>query len=176
MIFIETPLAGAFLIELTPIEDERGAFARSFCQTEFAAHGIFFPVAQCNISRNHRRGTLRGMHMQRDPHAEKKLVRCSRGALWDVLVDLRPGSPTRGRWYGAELTEANGRMLYIPEGFAHGFQTLADDTTVDYMMSAFYASAAGAGVRWNDPALGIDWPISDPIMSERDRIYPDWQP
>jgi dTDP-4-dehydrorhamnose 3,5-epimerase len=176
MNFTETPLAGAFVIKLAPISDARGSFARSFCKRSFADHGIDFPVAQCNWSRNTHRGTLRGMHFQRAPHEEAKLVRCSRGALWDVIVDLRPGSPTRGRWFGLELREDNHTSLYVPAGFAHGFQTLTDDTVVDYTMAEFYQPGAADGVRWNDPAFGIAWPIDNPIMADRDRAYADWLP
>jgi dTDP-4-dehydrorhamnose 3,5-epimerase len=174
MNFTETPLAGAFVVVLAPISDTRGSFARSFCRRSFADHGIDFSVAQCNVSRNIRRGTLRGMHFQRVPHEEAKLVRCSRGALWDVIVDLRHDSHTRGRWFGLELSEDNHTSLYVPAGFAHGFQTLTDDTVVDYTMSEFYQSGAADGVRWDDPAFGITWPIDNPIMADRDKSYADW--
>lgn len=174
MIFTQTKLRDAWIITLAPIEDARGSFARSFCLHEFAARGIVLPVAQCSVSRSRRRGTLRGMHFQSAPHAEVKLVRCARGALWDVIVDLRHGSATGGQWFGTELSETNGRMVVVPEGFAHGFQTLTDDTTVDYSMSAPHVPGAASGVRWDDPAFGITWPIADPILSERDRAYPDW--
>ncbi|MCW3473926.1 dTDP-4-dehydrorhamnose 3,5-epimerase [Limobrevibacterium gyesilva] len=176
MNFTETPLPGAFVVALAPIADERGSFARTYCRRTFAAHGIDLPVAQCNRSHNARRRTLRGMHFQRAPYEEAKLVRCSRGALWDVIIDLRQDSPTRGRWFGVELSERNDTSLYVPAGFAHGFQTLADDTVVEYTMSAFYEPGAASGVRWNDPAFGITWPVADPILSDRDRRYEDWCP
>jgi dTDP-4-dehydrorhamnose 3,5-epimerase len=176
MIFTETPLPGAYTIALAPIADGRGSFARSFCRRSLAEHGIDFPVAQCNISRNTRRGTLRGMHFQAAPHEEGKLVRCSRGAIWDVIIDLRPGSVMRGRWFGVELSEANDVSLYVPPGFAHGFLTLTDDSVVEYMMSEYYEPSAASGVRWNDRAFGIAWPEAEPIMSDKDRNYPDWRP
>ena len=171
MKFLPTPLAGAYLIELEQLDDERGFFARSFCQNEFKAHGLDPVVAQCNVSFNRRRGTLRGLHYQAAPHAEAKLVRCTRGAVWDVIVDLRKGSLTVRQWHAAELTAENRRALYVPAGFAHGFQTLADDTEVLYQMSEFYHPESARGVRWDDPALGIDWPVPDPILSNRDRSY-----
>jgi dTDP-4-dehydrorhamnose 3,5-epimerase len=175
MTFKETPLSGAFTIALAAMADSRGSFARTFCQRSFAEQGIAFPVAQCNRSRNTKRGTLRGMHFQRAPHEEAKLVRCSRGAVWDVIVDLRPGSATLGKWFGVELSERNDISLYVPAGFAHGFQTLTDDVTLEYTMSAFYEPSSADGVRWDDPAFGIAWPIATPILSERDRTYPDWR-
>ncbi len=174
MNFTETPLSGAYTIALSSITDARGSFARSFCRHRFEEHGIDFPVAQCNRSRNTRRGTLRGMHFQRAPHEEAKLVRCARGALWDVIIDLRPGSPTIGRWFGVELSESNDISLFVPVGFAHGFQTLTDDTTIEYTMSEFYDPASASGVRWNDPAFGIIWPIAEPFLSDRDQTFPDW--
>jgi len=169
--FLPTPLAGAYLIELEQLDDERGFFARSFCQNEFKAHGLDPVVAQCNVSFNRKRGTVRGLHYQAEPHAEAKLVRCTRGAVWDVIVDLRRGSLTVRQWHAAELTAENRRALYVPAGFAHGFQTLADDTEVLYQMSEFYHPESARGVRWDDPALGIDWPVPDPILSNRDRSY-----
>lgn len=175
MKFLPTPLEGAFVIELEQLDDERGFFARSFCQNEFKAHGLDPVVAQCNVSFNRKRGTLRGLHYQAEPHAEAKLVRCTRGAIWDVIVDLRKNSPTARQWHSAELTAENRRAFYIPAGFAHGFQTLVDDTEVLYQMSEFYHPESARGVRWDDPALGIDWPVPDPIMSERDRSYPPFQ-
>lgn len=173
MIFTETPLHGAFLITLEPYQDERGSFARSFCQNEFEAHGLSPVVSQCNISRNDKRGTLRGMHFQEAPHEEAKLVRCTRGALWDVIVDLRPDSATRGQWFGVELTETSATQLYIPEGFAHGFQTLSDDTEIFYQISNFYAPEAARGLRYNDPALQIDWPLPISSISAKDQNWPD---
>lgn len=156
--------------------DERGFFARTWCRHEFEEHGLDPAVVQCNLSHNPRRGTLRGLHWQTPPHAEVKLVRCSRGAIWDVMVDLRPDSTTYTRHFGAELTEENGRALYIPEGFAHGFVTLVDDSDVVYQMSALYEPSAGRGARWNDPAFGIAWPVREPILNPRDASYPDFVP
>jgi dTDP-4-dehydrorhamnose 3,5-epimerase len=175
MIFSETKLSGAFLIDLDRKEDVRGYFARVFCAEEFRANGLNPQVAQCNLSFNRRRGTLRGMHWQAAPKAEAKLVRCMRGAIFDVIVDLRLNSPTRLQYITAELSGDNGRMLYIPEGFAHGFQTLADDTEVFYQMTESFAPACGCGARWNDPAFKIAWPLPDPIMNDRDRSWPDFQ-
>ncbi len=171
MKFAPTPLAGAYVIELERIEDERGFFARSFCQEEFRKQGLKPAIAQCNVSWNSRRGTLRGLHFQAAPHAEAKIVRCTRGAIWDVIVDLREGSPTRRRWHALELNADNRLAFYVPEGFAHGFQTLADDSEVLYQMSEFYHPDLARGVRWDDPKLGIRWPIPDPILSPRDRSY-----
>jgi dTDP-4-dehydrorhamnose 3,5-epimerase len=172
MKFVATPLAGAFVIELEELGDERGFFARSFCGREFRAHGLDAAVAQCNVSFNRKRGTLRGLHYQAEPHAEAKLVRCTRGAIWDVIVDLRPGSATVRRWFAAELSAENRRALYAPAGFAHGFQTLADDSEVLYQMSESYHAELARGVRWNDPGLAVPWPIAQPIVSERDRALP----
>jgi len=170
--FQPTPLAGAYLIELELLEDERGFFARSFCQNEFRAHGLDTVVAQCNVSFNRKRSTLRGLHYQAEPHAETKVVRCTRGAIWDVIVDLRKGSATARRWHAVELTADNRRALYIPAGFAHGFQTLAENSEVLYQMSEFYHPESARGVRWNDPTLAIPWPLKDPVMSPRDREFP----
>lgn len=172
MKFSETPLAGAYTIDLDRIEDERGFFARSYCAREFATLGLDDGVVQCNVSFNCRAGTLRGMHFQAEPYGEAKLVRCTLGRILDVIVDIRPDSPTRGRWFAAELSAENRRMLFIPRGFAHGFQTLADNSEVFYQMSAFYEPSAARGLRWDDPALAIDWPIAEPIVSEKDRGYP----
>ena len=175
MIFNETKLPGAFIIEVKRLEDERGFFGRSFCRREFEERGLNPFVAQCNISFNRDAGTLRGMHYQAAPHAEEKLVRCTRGALYDVIIDLRPESPTFKQWVSLELTEDNGRMLYIPKGFAHGFQTLVDETEIFYQMSAFYHPDSSRGVRWNDPAFGIQWPETERvILSDRDRVWPDY--
>jgi dTDP-4-dehydrorhamnose 3,5-epimerase len=174
VIFTETPI-GAVVIDPERLSDERGFFARSYCAREFEAHGLDPRVAQCNISWNPRRGTLRGMHFQRPPHAEAKLVRCTAGALWDVALDLRPGSPTFCRHFGVELSAGNRRMLYLPEGFAHGYQTLADDTEVFYQVSAAYAPDHGGGVRWDDPAFGIAWPLPVTMIADRDRTYPDFR-
>jgi dTDP-4-dehydrorhamnose 3,5-epimerase len=176
VIFTPASLEGAWIVDLERREDHRGFFARTWCHREFAEHGLDTRLVQCSMSRNARRGTLRGMHWQAEPHAEVKLVRCGRGAIWDVIIDLRPGSPTRSRWLGVELTAENGRALYIPEGFAHGFVTLADETDVFYQMSAFYEPSAARGVRWNDPAFGITWPVEAPIVHPRDAGYPDYAP
>lgn len=177
MIFTPLELEGAFLVDLEPHPDERGFFARAWCREEFEAHGLNNALVQCNLSFNHLRGTLRGMHYQRAPHAEAKLVRCTRGAILDVIVDLRPGSPTHARWLGVELTEENRSALYVPEGFAHGYQTLTDGTETLYQVSAAYAPGAEGGVRWDDPAFGIEWPDADPrIVSDKDRAWPDYDP
>jgi dTDP-4-dehydrorhamnose 3,5-epimerase len=176
MEFSETPLADAYLIRLKKIEDNRGYFARGFCQTEFAAKGLASTMVQLNVGVSTRKGTLRGMHYQEAPHAEAKLIRCTRGALFDVIVDLRPNSPTRGGWFGAELTEANALMLYAPEGFAHGYQTLSDDTDMYYMTSAMYAPAAARGVRYNDPAFAIAWPLPVTVISDADANWPTFRP
>jgi dTDP-4-dehydrorhamnose 3,5-epimerase len=171
MLFTETKLKGAYRIDLELREDDRGFFARSFCQHEFSARGLKTAIAQSNVSFNRRKGTLRGMHFQTAPKAEAKLVRCGRGAIYDVIVDLRPGSVTYCSWDAVELTADNSRMLYIPEGLAHGFQTLADNSEVVYQMFEFYSPEHAAGVRWDDPAFGITWPVADPIISEKDRSY-----
>ena len=175
MRFTETPLRGAFVIDLDVLTDERGHFARTFDVGEFITHGLDPAVIQCNTSFNTRRGTLRGMHYQADPDGEAKLVRCTRGSLYDVAVDLRPDSDTYCRWYGTELSADNGRMLYIPIGMAHGFQTLEDGTEIHYQMSHYYVADQARGVRFDDPAFGIDWPLPDPIVSERDRQFPDFR-
>jgi dTDP-4-dehydrorhamnose 3,5-epimerase len=172
MIFVETTLKGAYVTHLDRVEDERGFFARSFCQKEFLARGLKVDVAQSNISFNNRKGTLRGMHFQLPPKAEAKLVRCTRGAIYDVIVDLRPDSPSFCQWVAVELTADNFAALYIPEGLAHGFQTLQDNSEVFYLMFEFYAPEYASGVRWDDPVFGIQWPLANPILSERDRSYP----
>lgn len=174
MNFAETGLKGAFLIEPDRKEDARGFFARTWCVEEFKAHGLDPRVVQCNLSFNKKKGTLRGMHWQVAPHAEAKLVRCTMGALWDVIIDLRPASPTYQQHLGVELTPENRKMLFIPEGFAHGFQTLADNTEVFYQMSEFFAADCARGLRWNDPAFGIAWPPGERIIHERDAGYPDF--
>jgi len=153
--------------------DERGFFARTFCINEFATHGLDTKLVQCSISFNTRKGTLRGLHYQTAPHAETKLVRCTRGAVYDVVVDLRANSPTLRQWVGVELTEQKRNMVYIPEGCAHGFLTLADESEVFYQMSEFYSPKSARGVRWNDPAFRIGWPGKVEVISERDRTYPD---
>jgi len=171
MIFVETPLQGAYVVELDKCEDKRGFFARSWCVREFSSKGLDTELVQCNVSFNERKGTLRGLHYQIPPHAEAKLVRCTRGALFDVIVDLRADSPTFLKWFGVKLTATNYRMLYIPKRFAHGFQTLEDGTEIFYQMSDFYAPPASRGIRWNDPCLGIVWPEADRTISEKDREY-----
>ena len=175
MRFTKTALPDAYLIELEKIEDERGFFARSWCSSEVAEHGLNPRVVQCSISFNEKKGTLRGMHFQMAPHSEVKVVRCTMGAIYDVIIDLRPGSPTFKRWAAFELTAGNRRMVYIPENFAHGFQTLQPQTEVFYQMSAFYAPESSRGVRWNDPQFGIEWPKGDRIISPKDQQYPDFR-
>jgi len=174
-VFVETFLKGAFVVDLEKREDDRGFFARAFCQREFAEHGLEVQVAQCNISFNERKGTLRGMHYQVSPFEEAKLVRCTRGSIYDVIIDLRRDSRTFGRTFGVELTARNRRMLYIPREFAHGFQTLEHDTEVFYQMSQYYSAEHSRGVRWNDPAFGIEWPPDERIISERDQQYSDFR-
>ena len=174
VIFIEIKLKGAYIIEPEKLEDERGFFARSWCEREFAAHNLNPRTVQCNISFNSKKGTLRGMHYQAAPRAEAKLVRCTRGAIYDVIIDLRPKSPTFKQHVAEVLTVDDHKMLYIPEGFAHGFQTLEDNAEVFYQISEFHAPECARGVRWNDPAFAIEWPISAPIMLKRDRNYPDF--
>lgn len=171
MKFQETKIPGAFEIHLEPYSDERGLFARSWCQKEFEDHRLNPKVVQCNVSFNLRKGTLRGIHYQAAPYPEAKLVRCTRGAIYDVVVDLRPESPTFRDWVGVNLTAANRQMLYVPEGCGHGFLTLEDNTEVFYQMSEFYHPELARGVRWNDPALGIVWPGSVEVISERDGSY-----
>jgi dTDP-4-dehydrorhamnose 3,5-epimerase len=175
MIFAETKLPGAFIIDLEPWKDERGFFARAFCRSEFEQHGLKSCVAQCNISFNNKKGTLRGMHYQVAPHSEAKLVSCIAGAIYDVVIDLRGNSPTYRQWFAMELLARDRRMLYIPEDCAHGFQTLEDNTTVFYQMFQFYEPAAGRGVRWDDPTFAIEWPEGPRVISERDNHYPDFE-
>ena len=172
MTFTEAPLAGAYIVDVDRAADDRGFFARSFCAGEFAAHGLAADMSQCSVSFNARTGTLRGLHFQAAPHDEEKLVRCTAGAVFDVLVDIRPGSPTHRRWFGLELSAENHRALYVPKGFAHGFVTLADDSEVYYMISVPYAPGFARGLRWNDAQLGIRWPILPVIISARDALYP----
>jgi dTDP-4-dehydrorhamnose 3,5-epimerase len=176
MVFTETGLTGAFVIDLDRITDTRGFFARSWCAREFEAHGLNPRLAQCNVSRNHTRGTLRGLHYQVAPHEEAKLVRCTMGSIHDVIVDLRPHSKTYLRSFSVELSAENHRALYIPEGFAHGFLTLTDQSEVFYQMTEFYAPDAARGIRWNDPALSIEWPGPVAVISDRDGTFPDFQP
>lgn len=174
MIFEETPLKGAFLVHLEPAADSRGFFARSWCEEEFRRHGLETRIAQCNISYNSCKGTLRGMHYQVPPREEDKLVRCTRGAIYDVIIDLRRGSASFGKHFGITLTAENRVMLHVPKGFAHGFLTLDDGTEVFYQMSENYAPECAKGIRWNDSAIGIVWPGDVRIISEKDRGYPDF--
>jgi dTDP-4-dehydrorhamnose 3,5-epimerase len=173
MLFHALPLIGAYLIESEAIEDERGFFARTWDKAEFEQRDLDSNLVQVNLSYNHRCGTLRGLHYQLPPHAESKLVRCIRGKIYDVIVDIRPQSPSFLQWYGAELSEDNLLELFVPKGFAHGFQTLVDSAMVHYQMSTFYAPAAGGGLRWNDPALAIDWPLPVTVIAARDASHPD---
>jgi dTDP-4-dehydrorhamnose 3,5-epimerase len=173
--FTPAPLAGAWLIDLEPIADERGSFARTWCEREMEAHGLVTRVVQCSVSRNTRKSTLRGMHFQAAPHEETKVVRCTRGAIFDVILDLRPGSATFKRWFGAELSAANGRALYVPAGMAHGFQSLVDDTEVAYQISEFHHPESARGVRWDDPAFSIEWPqAASRAIHPKDLAYPDF--
>ena len=174
MKFNETRIPGVWVVETEPAEDERGWFSRSWCKKEFAAHGLNTEMMQCGMSLNRRKGTLRGMHYQSEPHGECKLVRCLRGALHDVVVDLRPHSPVFRQVVAVDLTQDNLKAIYIPEGVAHGFQTLVDDTLVYYQMSEYYESSAACGVRWDDPAFGIEWPLADLILSDKDQNWPDF--
>jgi dTDP-4-dehydrorhamnose 3,5-epimerase len=176
VIFTETPLRGAFVIEPEPIEDGRGLFARTWCRRELEAKGLEVRIAQCNTSFNKRKGTLRGMHYQLPPAAEAKIVRCTRGSLYDVIIDLRPDSATFTRHFAIVLTADNRRMLFVPTGFAHGFQTLEDETEIFYQMSEFYSPQCARGVRWDDPIFGISWPEDERTMVQRDRSYPDFRP
>jgi dTDP-4-dehydrorhamnose 3,5-epimerase len=175
MEFIATRLSGVFEIRIEPHCDERGFFARTWCEQEFAAHRLNPKLVQCNISFNARKGTLRGMHFQASPHAEAKLVRCTRGSIYDVVLDLRPESPTRKQWVGITLTAQNRNMAYIPEGCAHGFITLEDETEVFYQMSEFHYPESARGVRWDDPAFGIAWPTQVEVISQRDASYFDFE-
>jgi dTDP-4-dehydrorhamnose 3,5-epimerase len=174
MLFTKTGLESAFIVDVERHEDERGFFARSWCAREFEAHGLNPRLVQCNVSRNRVKGTLRGMHYQVAPHREAKLVRCTAGAVHDVIIDLRPESPTCRRHFGMVLCAENHRALYVPEGFAHGYLTLEDNSEVFYQMSEFHEAAAARGVRWNDPAFGISWPAEVRVISDRDRGYPDY--
>jgi dTDP-4-dehydrorhamnose 3,5-epimerase len=172
--FTPLPLQGAFLIEPEPVADERGFFARTFCREEFSAHGLNPELQQCSISFNTSKATLRGMHYQKEPHQEVKLVRCTMGRIYDVIIDLRQDSATFKQWASVELTAGNHKLIYIPEGFAHGFLTLASNCEVFYQMSEFFHSESIAGVRWNDPAFSIQWPGDVSTISDRDRNYPDF--
>jgi dTDP-4-dehydrorhamnose 3,5-epimerase len=175
LIFTPTPLADVYLIDIERREDERGFFARTWCADELCGQGLQAQLAQCSVSFNRRKGTLRGMHYQRSPHEETKVVTCLRGSVYDVVVDLRPDSATRLKWFAAELSSTTLRMLYIPAGCAHGFQTLEDDCLLNYQISAFYQPESSAGVRWNDPAFQIEWPLPVSSMSERDASYELYQ-
>jgi dTDP-4-dehydrorhamnose 3,5-epimerase len=172
MIFTESSLPGAFLIDLAPVADERGFFARTYCDEEFAAKGLGTELRQCSVSYNTQRGTLRGLHYQGPPHEEHKLVRCTAGAIFDVIVDIRPQSPHYRRWFGTDLTAQNRRSLFIPPGFAHGFITLSDDAEVYYMISVPHAPQYAQGFRWSDPAFSIQWPLTPSVISPRDAAYP----
>jgi dTDP-4-dehydrorhamnose 3,5-epimerase len=172
--FTPTALAGAWLIDVEPAEDERGFFARTWCRREFAEHGIDCDFVQASVSYNRAAGTLRGMHFQRPPHDESKLIRCVRGALYDVIVDIRRASGTYGHWFGVELSAENRRALFVPEGFAHGFITLADRTEVSYQISAYYTPGHAAGLRYDDPALAIEWPVAVEVIADKDREWPDF--
>lgn len=172
MKFVATPLAGAYVLELERHDDDRGSFARTYCARELAEHGLDTRIAQCSLSWNTARGTLRGLHYQDAPHEESKTVRVVAGAIFDVMVDLRAGSLTRGQWFGTELSAANGRALHIPAGFAHGFLTLEDQSVLHYQISDFYVPDAGRGIRWDDPTLAIAWPFAPTCISDRDRALP----
>lgn len=174
MIFKETRLKGAYIIEPERLEDERGFFARSFCQKEFQDHGLNANIVQCNISYNKKKGTLRGMHYQIAPYQEAKLVSCISGSIYDVIIDLRPNSSTYCQWFALELSSENYKILYIPERFAHGFLTLEDNTLVFYQMSEFYHPECARGVRWDDPAFRIEWPLNPKIISKKELSYVDF--
>lgn len=174
MIFSETRLKGVYIIDIEKMADERGFFAREWCQKEFTDHGLNAGVVQTSISYNKKRGTLRGMHYQIHPYEETKVVRCTRGSIYDVVIDLRPDSRTFMEAFGIELNYENCRMLYIPENFAHGFITLTDDAEVNYKITQFYSPGAARGIRWNDPAFNISWPVKPEVISDRDRNYPDF--
>jgi dTDP-4-dehydrorhamnose 3,5-epimerase len=172
MIFTESPLPGAFLIDPEPLTDDRGFFTRTYCADEFAARGLEMPLNQCSVSYNFRKDTLRGLHYQAAPHEERKLVRCTAGSIFDVIVDIRPNSRHYRRWFATELSAQNRRSLFIPPGFAHGFLTLSDDAEVFYMISVPHAPAHAQGFRWSDPAFGIQWPSAPGVISPRDASYP----
>jgi dTDP-4-dehydrorhamnose 3,5-epimerase len=177
MVFEETNLKGAFVIGIEKIEDERGFFARALCKKEFEAHGLISRFVQANLAASRNKGTLRGIHYQVAPHQEAKLILCIKGAIYDVIIDLRPDSATYGKWFGIELSMTNHKMLYVPENFAHGYQTLQNDTEVFYLVSAFYSPAHEKGLRWNDPAFGIKWPETEKVViSEKDQHWPDYLP
>jgi dTDP-4-dehydrorhamnose 3,5-epimerase len=175
MTFTETELKGAFVVGVRKIEDERGFFARGWCRKEVEGAGLNPNLAQINFASSRKKGTLRGMHFQVAPDAEAKLVRCTRGSIFDVIIDLRPDSPTHGHWLGVDLSADNHLMLYVPEGFAHGYQTLTDDAEMYYMTSAFYAPSAAGGVRYDDPAFDIQWPLPVAVISDADKRWPDYR-
>ena len=174
MRFLESELQGAWLIDLEPVRDSRGFFSRTFCVREFATHGLETNFVQHSLSYSAARGTLRGMHYQAPPHGEVKIVECVKGAIWDVIIDIRPQSPSFGQWRSFELTADNRRQLYIPAGFAHGFETLLEDTEVRYLISAFYEPSAASGLRHDDPAFAIPWPLPVAVISAKDRAWPDF--
>ena len=174
MIFTETVLKGAYIIEIKKLEDERGFFGRSFCRREMEEHGLKADIVQANTSVSLKKGTLRGMHFQVEPHQEAKLIRCVRGSIYDVIIDLRPESPTFKKWFGVELSADNYKMFYIPENFAHGFMSLTDNVEVYYNVTAFYTPGAEKGIRWNDKAFNIEWPFEPLVISDKDRGHPDF--
>lgn len=174
MIFQKIPMKGAFIIEMKPMRDERGFFARSFCQKEFEEQGINPRLVQANVSYNNNKGTLRGIHYQISPFEETKLVRCTQGAIFDVIIDLRKESPTYMQWFGVELNSENRTMLFVPESFGHGFQTLMDNTEVTYMVSEFYTPGSERGIRWDDPAFDIRWPVEVQVISDKDANWDDY--
>jgi dTDP-4-dehydrorhamnose 3,5-epimerase len=175
MKIIETPLLGAYVIDIEPINDVRGFFARTFCVKELETRGLNIQFPQCNISYNEKKATLRGMHYQKEPYGEVKIVRCTSGSVYDVIVDLRPLSSTYCKWFGLELSSLNRKAIYIPRGMAHGYVTLTDNTELLYMMSEFYNSDSAKGVRWNDPIFNIQWPLSPLLVSERDMNHADYR-
>jgi len=174
VIFNKTELNGAYVVEIDKLNDHRGFFARTWCQKEFDEHNLVSKVRQANVSYNKTKGTLRGMHYQVSPYEETKLVRCTKGAIYDVIIDLRPASSTHTQWIGVELAAGNYKMLYVPENFAHGFITLKDDTEVTYQVSQFYTPGSERGIRWDDPAFGIDWPLAVQVISDKDNSWPDY--
>lgn len=174
MIFTETILKGAFVIEIKKLEDDRGFFGRSWCANEMKEHGLNANICQANTSLSKTKGTLRGMHYQLDPYQETKLIRCTHGSIYDVIIDLRPDSPTYKQWFGIELSREKYNMLYVPEDFAHGFVTLEDDVEVTYLVTQFYTPGAEAGIRWNDPDFNIKWPLEPKVISEKDKNHPDY--
>lgn len=175
MKFTETPLQGSWLIDPVLMEDERGYFARAFCKKELAEKNITMDIAQTNLSYNKKKGTLRGMHYQAAPYGEEKIVTCIRGRIYDVIIDLRSGSPTFSRWYAAELSAENRKSLYIPKDFAHGFITLTDDALIQYYMGEYFYPESARGIRWNDPRFNIMWPLAISVISEKDNSYPDYK-